>query len=168
MTLTSSRSKIPTCMLHTTPRPKFSSDLLYDELFISYSTIFGKVPWMTQNDVEMFNVKIPICMLHTLPRPKFLCVSFYNKPFLSYWPIFGKEAYFYPIGSGFGDTSRFSKLPYLNMKLSKWPKFQKLHIYTLSTQRGRNWAYFGVQAAFSEIRNNFQTSHIWAWNLASD
>ncbi len=33
MTLTSSRSKIPTCMLHKPPGPKFLSSLLYDEPF---------------------------------------------------------------------------------------------------------------------------------------
>ncbi len=36
--------------------------------------------------------------------------------------------YFSSIGSGFRDTGQFSKLPYLGMKLGKWPKFQKLHI----------------------------------------
>ncbi len=28
------------------------------------------------------------------------------------------------------------------MKLGHWPKLQKFHIYSLSTPRGRNWAYF--------------------------
>ena len=31
------------------------------------------------------------------------------------------------------NTGRFSKLPYLGMKLCHWPKCQKLHIYPLST-----------------------------------
>ncbi len=34
-----------------------------------------------------------------------------------------------------------SKLPYLGMKLDHWPKWQKLHRYSLSTPRGRNWPY---------------------------
>ena len=38
-------------------------------------------------------------------------------------------AYFRSTGSGFHDMGRFSKLPYLGMKLGHWPKFQKLHIY---------------------------------------
>ena len=38
--------------------------------------------------------------------------------------------------------ANFQKLPYLGMKLGKWPKFQKLHIYPLSTPGGRNWGYF--------------------------
>ncbi len=41
-------------------------------------------------------------------------------------------------GQWFQDTGRFSKLPYLGMKLCHWPKFQKLHIYFLSTPGGRN------------------------------
>ncbi len=51
---------------------------------------------------------------------------------------------FYPKGSKlslfllFRDTGQFSKLPYLGMKLGKWPKFLKLHIYPLSTPGGRN------------------------------
>ena len=48
------------------------------------------------------------------------------------------------MGSGFWDMGRFSKLPYLGMKLGHKPKCQKLqiHVYPLSTPRGRNWAYF--------------------------
>ncbi len=41
------------------------------------------------------------------------------------------EAYFCSMDSGFRDTGNFSKLSYLGMKLGKWPKFQKLHIYNL-------------------------------------
>ncbi len=37
-------------------------------------------------------------------------------------------AYFGSTGSGFRDTGWFSKLPYLGMKVGKWPKFKKLHI----------------------------------------
>ncbi len=37
---------------------------------------------------------------------------------------------------------RFSKLPYLRMKLGHWPKCQKLHIYPLSPPRGGNRPYF--------------------------
>ncbi len=54
-------------------------------------------------------------------------------------------AYFCSMGSGSRHTQiRFPnmKLPYLGIKLSKWPKFQKLHTYSLSTPGGRNWAYF--------------------------
>ncbi len=52
------------------------------------------------------------------------------------------ELIFYSTDSGFRDIGRFSKLPYLGMKLGHQPKFQKLHIYPLSTPRGQNWAYF--------------------------
>ncbi len=57
MTLTCSRSKIPTHMLHTPPMPKFSSVSLYDESFLSYGPSFGKVHWMTPNGLDLFKVK---------------------------------------------------------------------------------------------------------------
>ena len=41
----------------------------------------------------------------------------------------------YP-GSGFRDKGQFWKLPYFRMKLGHWPKFQKLHIYSLPTPGG--------------------------------
>ncbi len=50
-------------------------------------------------------------------------------------------AYFHPTGIGFWDTSQFSILAYLGMKLSHWQKFQ-MHIYSLPTPWGQNWAYF--------------------------
>ena len=37
-------------------------------------------------------------------------------------------AYFSSTGSGFQDMGWSSKLPYMGMKLGKWPKFQKWHI----------------------------------------
>ena len=45
-------------------------------------------------------------------------------------------AYFRSTGSGFWDIGRFSKLPYLGMKLGHWQKFQKLRTYSLSTPGG--------------------------------
>ncbi len=45
------------------------------------------------------------------------------------------ELFFPSTGSHFQDIGRFSKLPYLAIKLSHWPKFQKLHIHSLSTSR---------------------------------
>ncbi len=54
----------------------------------------------------------------------------------------GNWAYFCSMGSSFQDTGHFSNLPYLGMKLSKWPKFQKLHMYPLSTPGGWNSGYF--------------------------
>ncbi len=45
-------------------------------------------------------------------------------------------AYFCSIGSVFRDTGRFSKLPYLGIKLGHWPKFQNFHIYSPSTTGG--------------------------------
>ncbi len=53
-------------------------------------------------------------------------------------------------------------------QLGHWPKFQKLHIHSLCTPGGRNWAYFALCTAVSEIGAGFQNSHIWIWNLAID
>ncbi len=44
-------------MLHTHPRPKFSSVSLYDEMFLSYAPCFRKVHWITPGDLDMFKVK---------------------------------------------------------------------------------------------------------------
>ncbi len=44
-----------------------------------------------------------------------------------------KWAYFRSMGSGFWDNDRFSKLPYMGMKLGKCPNFQNLHICPLTT-----------------------------------
>ena len=50
MTLTCSRSKIPKCILHIQPMPKFSSVSLCDDLFSSYAAFFQK---SGQNDPKM-------------------------------------------------------------------------------------------------------------------
>ncbi len=55
----------------------------------------------------------------------------------------------------------------LENQLGHLPKFQKLHIYSISNPRGRNWAYFhSMSSSVSERRANFQNCHIWAWNLS--
>ena len=46
---------------------------------------------------------------------------------LPFYPMDRIWAYFHPRNSGFWDTGRFSKLPYLGVKLGHWPKCQKLH-----------------------------------------
>ncbi len=76
--------------------------------------------------------------------------------------------YFCSTGSGFRDTGRFSKLPYLGMKLGHWPKFQKLHIhvYPVSTPGGEIEFIFALRAAVCEIWADFQNCRTWAWNLA--
>ena len=72
-------------------------------------------------------------------------------------------------GSVSQDMGWVSKLPYLGMKLGHWRKFQKLHMYSLSTQRGFKLSLcFLYMAAVSEIRADFQNCHIWAWNLVPD
>ena len=60
-------------------------------------------------------------------------------------------------GSGFLDTEKFAELPYLGMKLGKWPKFQKLHMYALST---RGWSKFRLfllyRQPFTRYRSIFK------------
>ncbi len=58
-------------MLHTPPGPEFSSVSLYDEPFLSYGPIFGKVHRMTPNDLDMFKVKNTNMHATYTPRPKF-------------------------------------------------------------------------------------------------
>ncbi len=65
MTLTCSRSKIPTWMLHTPQTPKFPFVSLYNELFLSNGPIFGKV-----QTTCMF-YKPPGHIFSSMLRPKF-------------------------------------------------------------------------------------------------
>ena len=70
------------------------------------------------------------------------------------------------MGSGFRDTGRFSKLPYLGMKLAHWPQFQKMHIYTIFLPKGLEIKLiFTLRAGASEIQADFQNCHIWEWKL---
>ena len=94
MTLTCSRSKIPTCMLCTPPLPslrcKCLSLSLYDEPFLNYTAFSEKCTKWTQMTFTCSRSKIPTCMLQIPLRPKFLSVSLYDEPFSIYRPIFGK------------------------------------------------------------------------------
>ena len=90
ITVTCWRLKIPTCILQTPPRPKFSSVLLYDETFSIYSQFLEKCTEWPQIILTCSRLKIPTSMLHTPPRPKSTSVSLYDEPFLSYGPIYGK------------------------------------------------------------------------------
>ncbi len=110
--------------------------------------------------------KFQKCHIYSLsPRgSKLSSFSLYRQRILRYWPnfktvIFRHEfqklhiyslsnpggqnwANFCSTRSGFQDTGHFANLPYLGIKLRKWPKFHKLHMYPLSTPGGWNWAYF--------------------------
>ena len=76
-------------MLHTPSRPKFTSVTLYDEPFLSYCSIYGKVHRMTPNDIDMFKVKNTNMHAANI-RPKVPSVSHYDEPFLSYGSIIAK------------------------------------------------------------------------------
>ncbi len=93
MTLTCSRSKIPICMLHTPQRLKFSSVSLYDEPFVSYGPISGKVHRMTPNDHDIVRVKNT--NMHAICTPEFqIFVRFTLR-----WAVFKEiEIFEFPIG----------------------------------------------------------------------
>ncbi len=64
---------------------------------------------------------------------------------LNFGPNFDRNlAYFHHRSSGFWDTDRFSKLPYLGMKLGHCPKCQKLHIYSLCTPTRSKLSLFSL------------------------
>ena len=56
----------------------------------------------------------------------------------------------------------------LENQIGHLPKFQKLHIYSISTSWVKIELIFTLRAAVSKIGANFQNCHIWAWNLAPD
>ncbi len=70
-------------------------------------------------------------------------------------------AYFCSEGSGFRDTGRFSKLPYLGMKLGHWPKCQKLYIYFLNYPQVPNFIPICSAAGHFQDIGNFSFPH-WA------
>ncbi len=72
-------------------------------------------------------------------------------------------------------TNRFSKLPYLGMKLGHWQKFQKWHVYCLSI-RGSKLSLLALycqrflryrpifKIAILGMKLKFQKFHIYSWN----
>ncbi len=76
-------------------------------------------------------------------------------------------ACFRSTGSGFRDTGRFSKLPYLGMTLGH--KKSKSCIYTLFLPKGIEIELIvALQTAVFKIRTDFLNCHSWAWNLVTD
>ena len=63
-------------------------------------------------------------------------------PVQSLYPQGSKLSLFSLYGQRFPRYWQFSKLPYLGMKLFHWQKFQKLHIYSLSTHKGSKLSLF--------------------------
>ncbi len=72
ITLAFLRSKVPICILHTPPRPKFPSDLLYDKQFSRCGgPALRKVHRMTPNWPNKFKVKSTILFPIYSRRPSF-------------------------------------------------------------------------------------------------
>ncbi len=105
---------------------KFSSISLYNEPFSSYTPFFGKVHWMTPNDLHMFKGKIPTCIPHVPPRPKFSSVSLYiHWPVSSYGSILGKCTKLPQITL----TCSRSKIPICMLHTPMRPKFLSVLLY---------------------------------------
>ena len=135
---------------------KLSLFLSYGQLFLRYWTFFkiailGHECWPLTKVPEVAHI-----LLSTPYGSKLSSLSLYSQWFTRYGPIFKlatfenetwpltkvpevayilstpgcrNGAYFCSMGSGFWDMGWFSKLPYMGMKLSRWAKLQKLHIY---------------------------------------
>ena len=57
-----------------------------------------------------------------------------------------KLSLFCSMDNGIRDAGHFSNLPHLDMKLGKWPKFQKLQIYPFLPQGVEIKVMFALQA----------------------
>ena len=70
-------------------------------------------------------------------------------------------AYFHSMGNSFQNTGRFSKLPYLGMKLVHWTKFQKFHTYSLNYPQVSNFTPFcSMVLHFQDVGNfSFPIGH---------
>ena len=91
ITLTCSRSKISTCMLHTPLRSKFLSATLYDAPLSSYAPFLEMCTEWPQMTSISSRSKIPIYMLHTPPEGQtFVYNSFCDEQFSSYSLILEK------------------------------------------------------------------------------
>ncbi len=110
---------------------KLSLFLLYGQRFPRYGLIF-KIAILGHETCEL--AKVPETA-HTL--------SFYPR---GSTPGGWKWAYSCSTDNSFRDTARFSKLPYLDMKLNLVTdkRFRNLHIYTLSTPGGMTLSLFSL------------------------
>ena len=119
--------------------------------------MFGQL-WFLSSEFHtrvLWALSICLWWLTTCPDIR-ICIHLFHctKPQNDLWTLKGQRfpppstpvgqnwASFCSTGSGFWDMCRFSKLPCLGMKVGHWPKFQKLHLYSLSNPRVRNCAYF--------------------------
>ncbi len=123
---------------------KLSLFLLYGPSFPKYGpifkiAIFGHETWPL--------AKVPE-VAHILPfYPRRCTYTLFLPHGIEIEPIFALRAVVSEVWANFQNChiwewnlAIFSKLPYLGMKLGKWPKFQKLH--PLSTPGGQIWGYF--------------------------
>ncbi len=128
---------------------KLSLFLLYGQRFPRYGpifkiVIFGHETWQVAKVPEVAHIGL---------------LSFYHRgSTLSLLLLYGQQ---------FLTCRPISILPYLGIKLLKRSEFQKLHIYSLSTPAGRNWAYFCSTRSGFRDTGHFSNCHIWTWNFSS-
>ncbi len=170
MPLTCSRSKIPTCMLHTPTRAKFSI------CFTLQWAIFELRPnfWREQPFVIIWKSYLStpggrnwanFCSMGTsfqdmghFSKLPYLGMKIGNWPKLHIYPLSipggWNWPYFRSTGSGFRYTGQFSKLPYMGMKLGNGES-AKTCTYTLSTPGGKNLAYFHSTGSGFQNKSRF-------------
>ncbi len=73
------------------------------------------------------------------------------------------------MSSGFSDTGRFPKLPYMGIKSDHQEDFPKLHRYYLNFYpRLSKLSFFLLyEQQFQRYRPIFKICHVWGWNLAT-
>ncbi len=185
-------------ILSSYPRgSKMSLLLLYRERFLRYRPFFKITILWAWNFAICQSSRS--CTYNLLPTPGFRKWAYFCFMTSGFWNMgrFSKLRYvgmklwvFFALQTAVSEIlANFQNLPYLDMKLGHCPKFQKFHVYTLSTRKHfpryrsiskfqklhryslatqgvKSEFIFALWTAISEIQADFQTSHIWAWNLA--
>ncbi len=152
MTFTYSRSKIPTCMLHTPRGPNFCpfrSQSAMSRFWVTAQFLEKCTEW-PQITLTCARSKIPTCVLHTTLRPKFSSVLLYCEPFLSYGPIFGKVHRMTP-----NDLDMF-KVKNTTMHVTYTPEAQIFFHFAL------RWAVFEFRPNFWKSASNDPK---WSWHV---
>ncbi len=143
---------------------------LYEPQFPRYRPIFKIATWPLTTDPEVAHIhyfyprgsKLGLCSLYRQRFPRYgpifklaifghetgqLEKNFQKLHILAFyiWGWGSKLSLFSLYGQRFLRHGPICKIPiYLCMKLGHWPKFQNLHIYSLSTPRGSKLSLFSL------------------------
>ncbi len=151
-------------MLHALPKVQIFVRFALRWSVVELRPYFGKVHRITLNDLNWHlqgQTYQHACYIHPWEqnfhpfcstKSRFWVAGQFSEKWISVWYDIWKRSsscryivfqyFFCSMGTSFQDTGRFSKLPYLGMKISHWQTSQKLHNYFLSTRGVRNWASF--------------------------